>query len=125
MCSGLQNASLLEREEKVTCETPAVLKGQPVWNVSECVNSTVSPSTYYTHKQPTAASITVPTLIGVIGRLAIRYSVVLLEYPSESIHFSNIITNTCCVSCHVGIQPINKSSQFKVSQSASDKGYVL
>lgn len=35
----LQKASLLENEMEVLCDSPACLKGVPVWNVSSCVET--------------------------------------------------------------------------------------
>ncbi|KAK6313483.1 hypothetical protein J4Q44_G00168300 [Coregonus suidteri] len=72
---GLQNASLLEREMEVICTSPAALRGQPVWNVSECVKPNPQPQED-THIRPPAMSITVSTLIAVIVVLCILICVV-------------------------------------------------
>ncbi|XP_036454740.1 uncharacterized protein LOC118827477 isoform X2 [Colossoma macropomum] len=52
----LKRASLLENEMEVLCDSPACLRGVPVWNVSKCVEhiTAVGPTTGSSHTlQPT------------------------------------------------------------------------
>ena len=56
------NASLLENEMEVTCETPAHLRGEHVWNVSDCIPHSRSTSNKEIFLQ------IVPTVIGFLGK---------------------------------------------------------
>uniref|UniRef100_A0A8C1X843 LRRCT domain-containing protein n=1 Tax=Cyprinus carpio TaxID=7962 RepID=A0A8C1X843_CYPCA len=68
---GLQNASLLQNEMEVCCNSPPDLKGKPVWQVPECKTfTTMSPTTVSLTtgspgtRNPATVIITKPLRIG-------------------------------------------------------------
>ncbi|XP_028852923.1 leucine-rich repeat and fibronectin type-III domain-containing protein 3-like [Denticeps clupeoides] len=63
---GLQNASCLENETAVTCSTPAVLRGRPVWNIS-CLQLDVFVPSTTPHTPVVGLTIGYPGLIFLIG----------------------------------------------------------
>ncbi|XP_035235933.1 uncharacterized protein LOC118206898 [Anguilla anguilla] len=74
---GMINASLLENGMEVTCETPALLKGQNVQNVSDCI-----PSSRYILNEEVLLQI-VLTVIGFLGALCILLCVACPLYKMK------------------------------------------
>ncbi|XP_067261883.1 uncharacterized protein [Chanodichthys erythropterus] len=74
---GLQNASLLENEMLVCCNSPPSLKGVPVWQVPECETLTTTGSTTTSH---TNASLTTgsPATVIITKPLTIGHSTLII-----------------------------------------------
>ncbi|KAJ8285588.1 hypothetical protein GJAV_G00028530 [Gymnothorax javanicus] len=73
LLKGMINDSMLENEMEVTCDTPALLRGQHVWNVSECILHTRS------HSNMEALKKIIPTVVGFLGALCILLYVASLQ----------------------------------------------